>query len=374
MRKLFSRYLPGSLLLIYLVMLLWTCGGGGGGNGVQLAFSQADLAGTWDAIEFSTGNNFGWLRADVTVDGSGNIFINNSTDSTGLTYSGPPPLDIQTKWVVDGSGTIREYDTSSSPNVLNPSLYGHLASNKRFVVATDNDASFNYSLIVIRKRDASVTFGDGDIRGKSFTYHQLYGGPDNVWTYGFGSIDFGGRVTLDNAVEPSGALPGYPLDNITTLVVDSAGIVTNPPDNDLYGWLTNDKNTIFALIDDPVGHSMYQFIVIQFLGRTYAQADLAGTWRFNVLYGWNAPGWVKGSWTIDTAGAATYDNTTFLTDMGSTVPPTTPEVISLASDGTIANSSSTTYHGMLSAGGDLYVRTRSHGTPPTRYSIGISVK
>lgn len=364
MRKLFSRYLPGSLLLIILTMLLWTCGGGGGGDGVQ-----SPLAGTSDVIEFSTGNNFGWARYNVSLDGSGNITLNNGTDSTGFTL--PGPIAIPIKWVVDGSGTIREYDTSSSPNVLNPSLYGHLASNKRFAVATDNDDFFNYSLIVVRKRDASVTFSDGDIRGKSFTYHQLYGGPDNVWTYGFGSIDSLGSVTLDNAVEPSGTLPGYPLVDITTLVVDSAGIVTNPPDNDFYGWLTHDKNTIFALIDDPVGHSMYQFIVIQFLGHTYAQEDLAGTWRWNVLYGSNSPGWAKGSWTIDLAGVATYDPATFLTNDGGTIPPT-PETEILAPNGIITNLSNPTYHGMLSAGKDLVVRTKS--SFGTRYSIGISVK
>ena len=372
MRKLFGGYLPGSLLLIFLAMLLSMCGGGGGGGGEN----PSNLAGEWDALQLDTGNAYGWLRANATIDGSGNIFINNSTDSNGVAYPGPPqpPLDIQTKWVVDGSGTIREYDTSSSPNVLNPSLYGHLASNKRFIVATDSPELFTYSLIVLRKRDASVTFSDGDIRGKSFSYHQLYGGPDNVWTYGSGSIDSLGSVTIDNVVWPSGPLSGYPIVGFTNLVVDSAGIVTNPPANDFYGWLTNDKNTIFGLIDDPVGHSMYQFIVMQFLGHTYAQADLAGTWRFNVLYGWNAPGWLKGTWTIDSAGTGTYDAATYLTDMGSTVPPITPEVLTLATDGIITNSVTSTYHGMLSAGGDLYVRTRTSGGASHRYSIGISVK
>jgi len=372
MKKLFSRYLPGSLLLIFLAMLLWTCGGGGGGDGEN----PSNLAGEWDALQFDTGNAFGWLRANVAVDGSGNIFINNSTDSNGVTYPGPPqpPLDIQTKWEVDGSGTIREYDTSSTPHVLNPSLYGHLASNKRFIVATDSPELFTYSLIVLRKRDASVTFSNGDIRGKSFTYHQLYGGPDNVWTYGFGSIDSLGSVTIDNAVWPSGLLPGYPLVGFTNLVVDGAGIVTNPPDNDFYGWLTNDKNTIFGLIDDPVGHSMYQFIVIQFLGHTYTQADLAGTWRFNVLYGWNAPGWLKGTWTIDAAGVATYDNMTLLNDFLQ-VPVLAPEQLILTANGIITNSTSSTYHGMLSAEGDLYVRTKTTGTAQNpRYSIAIAVK
>ena len=33
MRKFFSKYLPASLLLVFLAMILWTCGGGGGGGG-----------------------------------------------------------------------------------------------------------------------------------------------------------------------------------------------------------------------------------------------------------------------------------------------------------------------------------------------------
>ena len=55
MRKLFSRYLPGSLLLIFLAMFLSTCGGGGGGDGEN----PSNLAGEWDAIQFDTGNAFG---------------------------------------------------------------------------------------------------------------------------------------------------------------------------------------------------------------------------------------------------------------------------------------------------------------------------
>lgn len=373
--KKFFAYFSAPLFLVFLAMILWTCGGGGGGGGgTQPLFSQADLAGTADVIDFSTGNDFGWARYNVSLDGSGNITLNSGTDSTGFTLPGPLPLPI--KWVVDGSGTIREYDTSSTPNVINPALYGHLASNKRFVVVTDSDFFLNtWSLIVARKRDASITFSDGDIRGKSFTYHEIYGGPENVWTYGFGAIDSLGRVTLDNAVEPSGVLPGYPLVNFTTLTVDSAGIVTNPPDNDFYGWLTHDKNTIFAIIDDPAGHSLYQFIAIQFLGHTYVQADLAGTWRWNTFYGWNTPDWLKGAWTIDATGAATYDATNYLSSFGSTVPPTTPEVLTLAANGIITNSVSSTYHGMLSAGGDLYVRTKTTGTVSIpRYSIAIAVK
>jgi len=370
--KKFFTWFSAPIFLPLVAILLWTCGGGGGGGGGGF-FSQADLAGTSDVLWFSTGNGFGWERYNVTVDDSGNIILNNGEDSTGYIYPGPP-VDISTRWVVNGSGTVRMYDTFSDL-YLYPSFYGHLASNKKFVVATDNDELFSYSLIVARKRDASVTFGNGDIQAKLFTYHQIYGGPDNVWTYGFGSIDVLGRVTLDNAVEPSGELPGYPLVNFTTLSVDSAGIVTNPPANDFYGWLTNDKNTIFALIDDPVGHTMYQFIAIQFLGHTYAQADLAGTWRWNTFYGWNTPDWINGAWTIDATGTATYDASQYLTSFGYTVPPTTPEVLTLAPDGIITNSVSPTYHGMLSADGTLYVRTKTSGTVQTpRYSIGIAVK
>lgn len=367
LRKLFGQYLHAWLLLIVLPMILWTCGGGGGGGDTPPAFSQSDLTGSWDVIELDTGNNFGWARYNVSIDGSGNAAVNNGLDSSGFSYSGPP-VDIQTKWVINGSGTIREYDTSSSPNILSPSLYGSLASNKKLAVATDNgDAMFMYYLQVARKRDASVIFGDGDIRGKTFVYHQLYGGPDSVWVHGSGSIDLFGTVTLDNAVDPAGALPGYPQ-NISSLVVDSEGVITNG--NDFYGWLTLDKSTIFALIDDPMGHSMYRFVVIQFLGQTYTQADLAATWRFHVLYGWNAPGWLKGTWTIDSAGVGTYDSSTYMSDFGPAVPPAS-ETLALAPNGIITNPANLTYHGMMSSGKDLYVRTRTSGQ---RYSIAISVK
>jgi len=441
LKKIFA-YVYASLSLVFLALILWTCGGGGGGGGplptppvagfsaspttgmapLTVAFSDQStgvistwswvfgdggtsteqnpshtyaegtytveltvtgpdgsdtntkvdyiavgpLAGTSDVLEFFNGDQIGWARANVSIDGSGNIFINNYTDSDDNILS---DFDIQTKWVVDGSGTIREYDTSVDPNVINPYLYGHLASNNHFAVATDSDSTppATYSLLVARKRDASVTFGDGDIRGKSFTYHQFNG---NVWTYGFGSIDSQGSVTLDSAFDPSGELPGYPQVNITTLSVDSAGIVTNSPQNDFYGWLLPDKNTIFALIDNP---GEYQFVAIQFLGDTYVQADLAGTWRFNTLYGLNPPGWLKGTWTIDAVGTGTYDPTSLLNDLLQ-VPVFAPEQLNLAANGIITNQATPSYHGMLSAGRDLYVRTRSHGTPPVRYSIAIAVK
>ncbi|MBW6503784.1 hypothetical protein K0B90_05870 [bacterium] len=139
--------------------------------------------------------------------------------------------------------------------------------------------------------------------------------------------------------------------------------------------LTTDKRMVFGLITEPLNPNPEdRLIVIQFIGQTYVPADLAATWRFHVLFGWSSPGWVKGAWTIDAAGNATYDNATFLTESGFTVPPATPETLTLDPNGIITNSVSPTYHGMMSAGKDLYVRTRSHGTPPSRYSIGIAVK
>ena len=376
MRKMLGRYLPVAFLLLFPSMILWTCGGGGGGGN-----PQSDLAGAWDVIELDTGNNFGWARYNVSVDGSGNITLNNGKNSFGIDYPGPP-FDIKTKWVVDGSGTIREYDTNVSPNILSPSMYGSLASNRRLAVATDNgEAMGEYSLLVLRKRDATITFGDGDVRGKSFVFHQLYAGPDNVWEYGYGSIDTSGNVSIDNVTRPSALppgyalAPGYPQPNVDTIAVNSAGIVTNA-DNTFYGVLTSDKSTVFSLITEPYNpNPRDRLIVIQFLGQTYTQADREGTWRWHLLYGSNAPGWVKGSWTIGATGAVTYDSTTFLTDTGWTVPPAEPEVLTIAPNGIMTNSSTPTYHGMMSAGKDLTVRTKTSGTAPAvRYSIGISVK
>jgi hypothetical protein len=356
-----------------VIAVLFSCGGGGSGSGGAGAFSQANLAGTWDVIEFDSGSGFGWARFNMTIGESGNFILNSGTDSSGFTYPGPP-VDTLIRWTIDGSGTVRMSDAVSG--LVSPSFYGSLSSNKNLGVATDNAGiPFTYTLLVSRKAGVDgVTYGDADIRGRNFVYHQIYAGPDNVWIYGYGSIDALGRVTLDNAFDPSGALPGYPLVNFRTFAVDSTGIVTNPPGNDFYGWLTHDKSSLLGLIDDPVTHSKYQFIVIQFLGATYTQADLAATWRWHVLYGWNSPGWVKGAWTIDAAGAATYDPTTYLTESGWTTPPAGSEMLGISTAGVITNSISTPYHGMMSSGKDLYVRTKSFGTGPTRYSIGISVK
>lgn len=368
MRTSLGRWFPVSVLLIFLGMILWTCGGGDGPS--PPAFSQADLAGTWDVIEFDTGSDFAWQRANVTVDGSGNINLNYGTDSFGNTWSGPP-ANMFTKWVINGSGTIREYDTSSPPDILNPSMYGNLASNKTLAVATDNDANA-YVLRVVRKRVSSVTYGDGDINNKTFVLHQLDNGADNVWRYGYGRIGGSGNVTIDNVTSPSGLDPGYPQTNVDTIHVDPAGIVTNA-DNTFYGMLTVDKSTLFGLITEPSNpNPTNRFIVIQFLGQTYTQADLAGTWRWNVLLGSDTPGWVKGSWTIDATGAATYDSSTYLTNTGSTVPPTAPETLTISPDGIITNSQPVLYHGMLSSGKDLWVRTKTNNS--TVHSIAISVR
>ena len=43
MRKFFIAYLPASLLLVFLAMILWTCGGGGGGGGGPTAPTISDL-------------------------------------------------------------------------------------------------------------------------------------------------------------------------------------------------------------------------------------------------------------------------------------------------------------------------------------------
>ncbi len=372
MRTSSRRYLPLLLLPVSLAMIVWTCGGGDGGG--PAAFSQADITGTWDYVEFNAGANPGCMWGNVTADASGNLVLNYNTDSRGvLTYPGPPS-PLFTKWVIDGSGTIREYVTLVSPNVLNPSLYGNMASSKDVAVATDNVAlsPFTYLLRVVRKRVASVTYDNADIDNTTFVFHQLNNeATDNSWRYGYGSIDGSGNVAIDNETSPFGTEPGPP-GTVSTLHVDSAGIVTST-DNTFNGFLTADKTTMFGLIVEP---SATRFIVIQFLGRTtYAQADLAGMWRWNVLFGSDAPGWVKGSWTINAAGAATYDSATYLVNTGWTVPPTTPETVTISSNGTLTNSLAppVQYHGMLSSGKKLlWVRAKTHS--PTRYSIAVSVR
>ena len=169
---------------------------------------------------------------------------------------------------------------------------------------------------------------------------------------------------------PSGPAPGYPQVNIDNILVDSNGIVTNA-DSSFYGFLTTDKNTIFALLTEPMNiNPKNRLVVIQFTGQIYSQADLGGSWSFHALFAYNSPGWLRGLFEVSpVTGAVTYNSLAYISDFGQAVPPAN-ETLMIGQTGTITDSLDPAFHGQMSFNKDLYVKTQSLYPPAAlRYSI-----
>lgn len=100
----------------------------------------------------------------------------------------------------------------------------------------------------------------------------------------------------------------------------------------------------------------------------FTQADLAGRWRYTVLFAGpgvegGAPGWVRGTMSIDGAGAATLE--TYADSAGNTTVPALP-AITYAIDGSGVVTATTTafegLHGKMNPAKTLLVSTATQGT------------
>jgi hypothetical protein len=326
-------------------------------------FTQSDLAGTWDGIEIevTTAGYYEWVIGNFSIDSAGNVFLNGSFDSWGYVFGSS---DLHTRNVIDSSGSIIMYENS----LLNTSFHGTMASNKRLVIATTT--ATGSQLIAFRKQDTSVSYSLSDIAGKSFVYHGLYLKNGGVWEYGYGSVDSNGNLTLSSIVGPSGA-DVTPPPNFATLAVSTQGFVQGEANFGFWGMLTPDKNTVFGIVDTiaALPGPNPKFIVINFLGASYNQSDFSGVWWYHMLQ--NAPAsWGRGKFTADASGAITYDNSTTYNSFGPVTQPTNDQFL-VDATGKITSPTYPTYHGQLSAGKDLYARTRTGGVG---YSIVIGVK
>ncbi|HEX8960620.1 MAG TPA: fibronectin type III domain-containing protein [Geobacteraceae bacterium] len=94
----------------------------------------------------------------------------------------------------------------------------------------------------------------------------------------------------------------------------------------------------------------------------FQQSDLQGTWYFNVLVNGTGAGWMHGIATIDAAGIVTV--TSFLDNAGSTTAPAGLfTTMTILPDGTVSQSGTTDFHGVLSNNQfrDMLVGTASTG-------------
>jgi hypothetical protein len=323
------------------------------------AFFQADLAGTWDVIRFSTGAGAGWFRGKASVDASGNITVTDVLTETGNT-TGPPPGTIV--WSIDGGGVVSETDEGTRS-----SFHGNMSSDKQLVIGTSTEGPDTMAIIVARKRDPGVTFNSADLADKTFASHGLLSGNYNFWLYGDGYTDSSGLVTTTSMFYPGG--PFSPLPPPDTPQIDANGIVTKAGDPTYYGLMTSDKAVTFMIRTTDVGPPpVYGFTVVIGTGQTFNQADLAGTYDFHGLDSGSPPYWHFLTLTFDTSG--TYTCSDFLNSAGNTTLPA-GDTYNMDISGAITSPSNPSYHGRMSYNKDMYVRTR---TSSGRYGMGIAVK
>jgi len=108
--------------------------------------------------------------------------------------------------------------------------------------------------------------------------------------------------------------------------------------------------------------------VITITGQTYTQADYAGTFNFSgVRNTVPNPFWFYGVTSIDAAGNGTYIS--YTDRAGGATPANYVRVLSAS--GVISDPADATYHGQLSFGKDITVRTNTNASGRHGLTIGF---
>ena len=351
-----SRRVFASLLAAAMV------GGCGGGDDGPRPYAQGDLAGTWDFAKLRVGTGHGWERGISSVDAGGAVTLLSFLDDAGRTDPGPQGSTVVA--VDPGTGDL----TARAGGAAAP-FHGTLSRDKNVFAAVETPEAATYALMLARRRGAA-TYSDADIRGRTFALHALRIGGAGEWRYGTGSVDASGGVTLASVIGPQLFELAKPPPHGSTLTVDADGLVSDGAG--FRGFLTPDKDLLVAVHPDPTAAPEQQLTILVFTGRTFARADLAGTWAANAFAGNVQPIWYHAGLTIGPTGSATYVPP-FLDSTGATtLPPTV--TIALAPDGTMTQGATNpSYRATLSASAATYVRTQTHN-PPGRYGLGLAMR
>jgi len=330
---------------------------------VASAFSQADLTGTWDLIQFQASSQApggGWFRVVGRFDESGHLIVDdNTTFQSTNAEDFVPNGDSGLVWTVDSAGVITQ---TGDPGTS--AFHATMASNKHLIIATLNQGSTDKAIAVLRKRGIpGVTYGSMDLANKTFTNHWLDTGADNTWGYAAGTTTILGDVIITSRVFPSGP-DSPPFPSPLDLVVSQAGIVTDLFGRSFYGLMTDDKKVIFYIA--TAGINTYEFGVFTITGQTYTQSDYSGTWNFATIRN-TPPYWNYGVSSVDAAGTGTY--LSFTDSAGSPTPANYTRLLSAT--GVITDPANATAHGQLSYNKEIAVRTQ---TTSGRYQITIGFK
>jgi hypothetical protein len=347
------------LFLMASFLMMAGCAGGGedktpADNGNPAAYRQEDLAGRWSFYELA--NEQKWTRTIYTVDADGSVSCESYEDSAGITDC-PDPFDL--RWTVASDGTITESGASSAASV-----HMSMTSDFKLIAGTGTTADSSKALRVVQRIEPAISYGNEDLRGKTFVYHGLVVGTQKKWIYGEGSIDAGGAVIINSETDPNGTVA--PVSDWGKISVSGDGIVTLTGASNYKGFLSADKKTIAGTFTDAGGN--HQLTIIQVTGHLFDEGPLpAGSWKGHSLVVGNAPYapfWLHHTATVDNIGTITFSNwasSEFLVLFFGLVPDSAVGTIS--SSGTIT-SDRMAFHGQASDDNTFMVCTQ---TPETNY-------
>jgi hypothetical protein len=324
-----------------------------------VAFSQADLTGTWKinmlrTSSDNTGN--GWLRATGTADGSGNVTVTSIENSDGTT-TGPAPGTLQ--WTINSSGVVSEIGTSADDNV-----HMTMTSNKNFIAGTGG--SGHNALRIIQKVVPGTTYSNADLQNKSFVIHGLNVGSGNSWNHQDGTTDSSGMLSMTNDWNPSGDRGAQ--SNVGTISVDGSGTVTIDTLTGFKGFLSAEKKTIVGTWTETKDASTYyDIMIIQISGQTYAAGDLVGTSSHHMLGVGNANFWLHYTVTGAVGGVVTFSD--WLDSNGNTTV-NAPVNVSINSSGTVTVAENPSYHGTMSFDKKFTVATQTNSNGS--YSLQVT--
>ena len=321
-----------------------------------MAFSQADLNGTWRVNMLIAGSNSGWLRATGTADGTGMLTVSSFLDSSGNTAPAAGTL----QWTINSSGVVTESGTNGSADA-----HMTMTSNKNFIAGTGSDG--NSQLRIIQKVVPGTVYSNADVFNKTFVYHSLRVGGQNEWRHGVGTTDNAGAINISSDTRPSGTtMPGAQ----GTISVDSNGVVTMSSDPSFSGFLSDDKKTVVGTLTD---NGRYMLIIFQLTGQTYsAGAAPVGTTAMHMLSVGAAPApmWNHATLTTASGGVMTFSN--WVSNNSGSTSPITPYTASIDASGTVSLLEDTSFHGQMSHDGKFVVGTQTSNSGV--YSLQVITK
>jgi len=283
-------------LAMTLLFILSCSGGGGGGSAAVSKYAQSDLEGTWNFQVLEAGDSDAWIRGTVTIDEAGTLAFGDFESSSGGSAPVGPIV-----WTINAfSGDITETDNGTATTA-----HYSITSNNNLIAGTATGSS---QLFVFQKVGTSYT--DADIQSKTFVFHELSTGAVKEWTYGEGSTDVTGVITISSATNPSGSTTSD-YDGVS-LFLTADGIVTMSGTISTFkGLLSSDKKTIVGTYTDG---SDYKMMVIQITGKAYSAGTLpAATWNAHGLVvgeGSYAPLWIHYLATVSSAGTVSLGSVT----------------------------------------------------------------